>query len=117
MNARVAVQYGTRRPWAPAVPTLRRWAAASLGRRHRAAELGIRVVGAAEGRRLNRDFRGKDKATNVIYFLQLTMFLTSFNYIHTVQGTVTLPTELTQVRLMPESGNFYSGSIEIDYLS
>ena len=68
MNARVAVQYGTRRPWAPAVPTLRRWAAASLGRRHRAAELGIRVVGAAEGRRLNRDFRGKDKATNVLSF-------------------------------------------------
>ena len=68
MNARVAVQYGTRRPWAPAVPTLRRWAEASLGRPHRAAELGIRVVGAAEGRRLNRDFRGQDKATNVLSF-------------------------------------------------
>jgi probable rRNA maturation factor len=68
MSGRVAVQYGTRRPWAPAVPTLRRWAAASLGGGHRGAELGIRVVGTAEGRRLNRDFRGKDKATNVLSF-------------------------------------------------
>jgi hypothetical protein len=55
--------------------------------------------------------------TNVIYFLQLTMNLSGFNYIHIVQGHVTLPTELTQVRLMPESGNFDAGSIEIDYLS
>jgi hypothetical protein len=55
--------------------------------------------------------------TNVIYFLQLTMNLSGFNYIHMVQGHVTLPTELTQVRMMPESGNFDAGTIEIDYLS
>jgi probable rRNA maturation factor len=64
----IAVQYGTRRPWAPAVPTLRRWAAAALGRRHRTAELGVRVVGRAEGRRLNHEFRGKDRPTNVLSF-------------------------------------------------
>jgi len=68
MSAAVAVQYGTRRPWAPAVPTLRSWAAAALGGRHRRSELGIRVVGTAEGRRLNRDFRGKDRPTNVLSF-------------------------------------------------
>ncbi|HEY9275452.1 rRNA maturation RNase YbeY, partial [Achromobacter sp.] len=33
-----------------------------------AAELSLRLVGAAEGRRLNRDFRGRDYATNVLTF-------------------------------------------------
>ena len=55
--------------------------------------------------------------TNVVYFLQLTMNLSGYNYIHMVQGHVTLPTELQQVRMMPESGNFDAGIIEIDYLS
>jgi len=68
MSARIAVQYGTRRPWAPAAPTLRRWAEAALGSRARGTELGIRVAGAAEGRRLNREYRGKDRPTNVLSF-------------------------------------------------
>ncbi|MBS1200168.1 MAG: rRNA maturation RNase YbeY [Proteobacteria bacterium] len=68
MNARVAVQYGTRHPWAPGVPSLRRWAEAALRGGPRGAELGIRVVGAGEGRRLNREFRGKDHPTNVLSF-------------------------------------------------
>lgn len=34
----------------------------------RPAELTVRIVGAEEGRRLNRDFRGKDYATNVLTF-------------------------------------------------
>ena len=34
----------------------------------RDAELTLRFVGAAEGRRLNRDFRGKDYATDVLTF-------------------------------------------------
>jgi len=68
VSGAIAVQYGTRRPWAPAAPTLRGWAAAALGGRHRRAELGIRVVGVAEGRRLNRDFRGQDRPTNVLSF-------------------------------------------------
>lgn len=66
MTVAVAVQYGTRRPWAPGVPTLRRWAQAAVGRR--SAVLSIRVVGAAEGRRLNRDYRGRDRPTNVLSF-------------------------------------------------
>ncbi|MFT4194228.1 rRNA maturation RNase YbeY [Ottowia sp.] len=32
------------------------------------AEITVRVVGADEGRRLNRDFRGKDYPTNVLTF-------------------------------------------------
>ena len=68
MSTGISVQYGTRRPFAPAAGTLRRWAATALGARHRGTELGIRVVGTAEGRRLNRDFRGKDRPTNVLSF-------------------------------------------------
>ena len=33
------------------------------------AEIGLRVVDEAEGRGLNRDFRGKDYATNVLTFV------------------------------------------------
>jgi probable rRNA maturation factor len=32
------------------------------------SEVTVRYVGAAEGRRLNREFRGKDYATNVLSF-------------------------------------------------
>ena len=49
----------------PARSTLRRWIGAAL---ERDAELTLRFVGAAEARRLNRDFRGKDHATNVLTF-------------------------------------------------
>ncbi len=68
MTAAVAVQYGTRRPWAPGVPTLRRWAAAALADAPARATLGVRIVGAAESRRLNRQYRGKDRPTNVLSF-------------------------------------------------
>lgn len=49
----------------PARATLARWLAAAL---ERDAELTLRFVGAVEGRRLNRDFRGRDYATNVLTF-------------------------------------------------
>jgi probable rRNA maturation factor len=39
-----------------------------LGRAAARGELGIRVVGAAESRRLNARYRGKDKPTNVLSF-------------------------------------------------
>ncbi len=45
---------------------LRRWAHAALARD---AALSLRVVGEAEGRALNRDYRGKDYATNVLTFV------------------------------------------------
>ena len=44
---------------------VRRWLRAALGR---PAELTVRIVGDAEGQALNRDFRGKDYATNVLTF-------------------------------------------------
>jgi probable rRNA maturation factor len=66
MSVVVDVQYGSRQPWAPAVPTLRRWAAAAAGPAR--ARMGIRVVDVAESRRLNRTYRGKDRATNVLSF-------------------------------------------------
>jgi probable rRNA maturation factor len=68
MSVTLDVQYGTRRPWAPAVPSLRRWAAAASSAVSGRARLGIRVVDSREGRRLNRAYRGKDKATNVLSF-------------------------------------------------
>jgi len=46
-------------------PQLRRWVQAAL---LAPAELTIRFVDAEEGRALNRDYRGKDYATNVLTF-------------------------------------------------
>jgi probable rRNA maturation factor len=42
-----------------------RWLRLAL---QRPAEITVRVVGAAEGRTLNREYRGKDYATNVLTF-------------------------------------------------
>jgi probable rRNA maturation factor len=49
----------------PTATELRRWLAAALGQ---SAAITVRFVGAAEGRRLNREYRGKDYATNVLSF-------------------------------------------------
>ena len=46
-------------------PKIRRWVKAAL---YAPAELTIRFVDAEEGRGLNRDYRGKDYATNVLTF-------------------------------------------------
>jgi probable rRNA maturation factor len=46
-------------------PLLRRWVKASL---FKPAVLTLRFVDAEEGRALNRDYRGKDYATNVLTF-------------------------------------------------
>jgi probable rRNA maturation factor len=44
---------------------LKRWVSMAL---EGAGEITVRIVGATEGRTLNRDFRGKDYATNVLTF-------------------------------------------------
>ncbi len=44
---------------------VRRWMRHAL---QRPAELTVRIVGLEEGRALNRDYRGKDYATNVLTF-------------------------------------------------
>jgi probable rRNA maturation factor len=55
------------RSWAPAARDIAIWAGAALGARS-GGELGVRVVGPAESRRLNARYRGKDKPTNVLSF-------------------------------------------------
>ena len=66
----LAVGYGVPRAGLPAAASFRRWAEAALrgARRRKPAELAIRIVGLDEGRALNRDYRGKDYATNVLSF-------------------------------------------------
>jgi probable rRNA maturation factor len=54
--------------WSPATREISRWASAALGRRARGHEIGVRVVGPQESRRLNAQFRGRDKPTNVLSF-------------------------------------------------
>ncbi|MDR0251415.1 MAG: rRNA maturation RNase YbeY, partial [Burkholderiales bacterium] len=58
------VQQASRHP-IPVRATLRRWALAALKNN---VEVTLRFVGTREGRSLNRDFRGKDYATNVLTF-------------------------------------------------
>ncbi|MGZ0019715.1 rRNA maturation RNase YbeY [Nitrosomonas sp. wSCUT-2] len=60
------VQYATESSEAPARPQFRRWVKAAL---QRDAEVVLRLVDEAEGRDLNRQFRGKDYATNVLTFV------------------------------------------------
>ena len=69
-NSIVHVSYALPRRGLPAARSLRRWAAAALAGAHRRApaELAIRIVSAVEGRSLNRRYRGRDYATNVLAF-------------------------------------------------
>ena len=66
----LAVGYAVPRAGLPAAASFRRWAEAALrgARRRKPAELAIRIVGLDEGRALNRDYRGRDYATNVLSF-------------------------------------------------
>ncbi|HEY7379000.1 MAG TPA: rRNA maturation RNase YbeY [Steroidobacteraceae bacterium] len=64
----VSVQYATRKPWAPSSVRISFWAFAALGRKPGRWDLAVRVVGAAESRRLNRRYRRKDRPTNVLSF-------------------------------------------------
>ena len=62
---RLSVQGHSRFKGLPARATLARWISAAL---ERDGEITLRFVGAAEGRRLNRDYRGRDYATDVLTF-------------------------------------------------
>ncbi|HTL14349.1 MAG TPA: rRNA maturation RNase YbeY [Thermomonas sp.] len=64
----VAVGYAVPRAGVPAAASFRKWVAAALAGRIREADLAIRIVGTREGRALNRHYRGKDYATNVLSF-------------------------------------------------
>jgi probable rRNA maturation factor len=72
----VAVQIATARTGLPHARSLAKWArsayaAAGTDSRLPSAELTIRIVGTAESRKLNRDWRGNDKPTNVLSFAGL----------------------------------------------
>ena len=64
----VSISYAVPRTGVPAATSFRKWVAAALDGRIREADLAIRIVDAKEGRALNRHYRGKDYATNVLSF-------------------------------------------------
>jgi probable rRNA maturation factor len=64
----IAISYGLPRAGLPSAPSLRRFAEAALAGRREDGELSIRVVDAEEGQALNRDYRQRDYATNVLSF-------------------------------------------------
>ena len=61
----LAVQYAVKPENVPTRAQFKKWASAAL---EEDAEVALRIVGEAEGCELNRDYRGKDYATNVLTF-------------------------------------------------
>ncbi|HUP29345.1 MAG TPA: rRNA maturation RNase YbeY [Usitatibacter sp.] len=62
----MTIQRASRASHIPTDARLRAWARAAL---RRAANVTLRFVAEAEGRRLNREFRGHDHPTNVLTFV------------------------------------------------
>ncbi len=62
----LSLQYAVPETGLPSRVEFRRWITAAL---ERDAEITVRIVDEAEGRALNRDFRGRDYATNVLTFV------------------------------------------------
>lgn len=62
---RLDLQVGSLAARPPSTTQVRRWVRAALTR---SGDITIRIVGAAEGRRLNRRYRGDNHATNVLSF-------------------------------------------------
>ena len=62
----LSLQTATRNLSVPGAAAFRRWARAAVVR---PARVTVRVVNAAEGRKLNHDFRQRDYATNVLTFV------------------------------------------------
>jgi len=70
-RARIAVQFAVSARGLPSAARLRTCAIAALSASAADscdADLVLRLVGAAEGRALNRDYRGRDAPTNVLSF-------------------------------------------------
>lgn len=62
----LGVQYGCKDAALPSRPQVRKWIRAACDR---PADVAVRFVDAEEGRALNRDYRHKDYATNVLSFV------------------------------------------------
>lgn len=65
-SLKLAVQYATDSTEIPTRSHFRRWVKAALAQD---AEIVLRLVDESEGRELNRQFRNKDYATNVLTFV------------------------------------------------
>ncbi|MGH8224750.1 MAG: rRNA maturation RNase YbeY [Gammaproteobacteria bacterium] len=63
---RISVQYATVRAGVPASPSFKRWAALALAKIP--GSVTVRVVDEEESARLNRRYRGRSHATNVLAF-------------------------------------------------
>ncbi|HWS39873.1 MAG TPA: rRNA maturation RNase YbeY [Arenimonas sp.] len=64
----VGVTYGISRKGLPSPASFKRWAEAACKGRIKFADIAIRIVDEKEGRALNKHYRGKDYATNVLSF-------------------------------------------------
>jgi len=64
----ITVQFATDDVDLPAAEQIGHWAATTLASEHCDAEMTVRIVGRKEGERLNREWRGRDGATNVLAF-------------------------------------------------
>jgi probable rRNA maturation factor len=67
-RVRVEVQFACARAGRPDARRIARWARTALAGRRRGSLVTVRVVGEREGARLNRRWRGKRGATNVLSF-------------------------------------------------
>lgn len=68
MGVVVETQLASEADEVPPDTSFQRWAEAALEGRRDDAELVVRIVDEAESQQLNRDYRGKDKPTNVLSF-------------------------------------------------
>jgi probable rRNA maturation factor len=66
VKLKLATQYAARAAEAPPRSAFRKWIKAALTHD---AEIGLRIVDEAEGHSLNRNFRNRDYATNVLTFI------------------------------------------------
>jgi probable rRNA maturation factor len=64
----VSVMRRVRGGWLPAAHDLQHWAAAALGACASGREISVLLVGPAAIRRLNAQYRGRDRPTNVLSF-------------------------------------------------
>src|SRR5215213_4077688 len=65
-RVQLIVQYATRAPRVPSARKFRQWVDAAMPEN---ARITVRVVALSEGRSLNRNYRGRDYATNVLTFV------------------------------------------------
>ncbi|WP_169308480.1 rRNA maturation RNase YbeY [Ferrimonas aestuarii] len=68
MELMLDLQVAVENPDLPSLGQFEAWAQAALANERDIAELSIRIVDNEESQSLNRDYRGKDKPTNVLSF-------------------------------------------------